>query len=51
MRRLIGNLYWTSRGFEYRVSSPELATVLNRILIGILVAIVSGVVAWFLIPR
>lgn len=44
MRKLIGNLYWTNRGFGYRVDSYDKARRYNRIaLVMVALALVSVV--------
>lgn len=44
-RRLIGNLYWTSRGLGYRVDSPEKARRYNTILVSVVGVAILAVVA------
>lgn len=52
-KKIVGNLYWTNKGFAYRVNSPEQARTYNRILatvaITLLVAAV-GLTLYYLIP-
>jgi ABC-type nitrate/sulfonate/bicarbonate transport system permease component len=45
MKKLIGNLYWTKYGLGYRVDSPAKAKRYNRILVGVVVGALLGIVA------